>query len=255
MDVEAYLERIDYRGDLEPTAATLSALNRAHLLTVPFENLDIHVNRRIILDEAALFDKIVTRRRGGFCYELNGLFAALLRELGFRVAMLNSLIPEEHNGCGMDYDHPILLVELDERWMVDVGFGDAYRVPLKLDQDGEQIGVGAAYLLLPDRDGRWKFHERLESGGWDFYYAFTLQPCQLSDFAEACHYYETSPKGFTQKRICSRATENGHVSLSEDRLIVTTNGERQEFQLSGEAEFRRALLDHFGISLRMSEKF
>ncbi len=251
MDIAAYLQRIDYHGPTKPTTAeTLRDLHRAQLLTVPFENLDIHLNRRIVLDEAALYDKIVRKRRGGFCYELNGLFAALLRELGFQVTMLNSLIPEKHNGCGMAYDHPILLVELDERWIVDVGFGDAYRLPLKLDDHGEQTGIGKAYRISPDGDGRWKFHERLENGEWEFYYTFTLKPCQLSDFAAACRHYETSPKSsFTQKRVCTRATQDGHISLTDDRLIVAAHGERQEKQLSDETEFKQILWEHFEIEL------
>lgn len=248
MNIAAYLRRIDYHGPTEPTAETLRALHRAHLLTVPFENLDIHLGRRIILDEAALFDKMVARRRGGFCYELNGLFAALLRELGFRVSMINSLIPEKHNGCAMPFDHPILLVELDERWICDVGFGDAYRLPLRLDERGEQMGIGVAYRISPDGDARWKFWERVENGEWDFYYAFTLQPCGLSDFVEACQYYETSPRSsFTQKRICSRATPMGSISLSDRRLVEARRGERRERLLGDEQKFNQALQHHFGI--------
>lgn len=250
MDIAAYLQRIDYHGPTEPTAEALRDLHRAHLLTVPFENLDIHLGKPISLDEETLFDKIVPRRRGGFCYELNGMFAALLRELGFRVSLLNSVIPEKHNGRGKDYDHLVLLVELAERWIADVGFGDAYRSPLRLDEPGEQMGVCVAYRISPVEDGRWKFWERAENGEWEFYYAFGLQPCRLLDFAEACHYYETSPRSsFTQKRICSRATPDGHISLTEGRLITVREGRRQERPLANEVEFVRCLNEHFGIAL------
>src|SRR4051812_10193641 len=90
LDVHAYLERIRYHGPLDPTAETLRRLQVAHLLSVPFENLSIHWGEPIELDDEALFEKIVVRRRGGFCYELNGLFATLLRALGFDVAMLSA---------------------------------------------------------------------------------------------------------------------------------------------------------------------
>ena len=249
MDRAAYLDRIDYRGSIEPTADTLRALHRAQLLSVPFENLDIHLARPIRLDEEALSEKIVRRRRGGFCYELNGLFAGLLRGLGFRVILLNALIPETHNGCGMAIDHPILLVELAERWIVDVGFGDAYRLPLILDKRGEQTGTGATYRLSPDGEGAWKFWE-LENGVWEFHYAFTLHPCRLTDFEEACQYYETSPKSsFTQKRICSRATPDGHISLTDDRLITVRNGQEEERRLANEDDFAQSLKESFGITL------
>jgi len=249
MDIATYLKRINYRGSTQTNTETLRNLHRAHLLAVPFENLDIHLNRRIVLNETALYQKIVVNKRGGFCYELNGLFAALLNELGFRVTMLNSLIPENHNGCCMAYDHPILLVELDERWIVDVGFGDSYRLPLRLDERGEQMGIGVAYRISTDGDGRWTFHERLENGTWEFYYAFTLQPCRLSDFKNACVHYETSPKSsFTQKRMCTIATPDGHITLTDDHLIVARNDQKQETPLSGERDFVYALNEYFGIS-------
>src|SRR4051812_31453470 len=111
MDIQAYLDRIDYRGPRDPTAETLRALHAAHLLAVPFENLNVAMGWPIALDEAALFDKIVVRRRGGFCYELNGLFAALLRGLGFQVTMLSAGVAREGGGFGPEYDHLTLLVE------------------------------------------------------------------------------------------------------------------------------------------------
>src|SRR4029079_16579168 len=90
IDVDAYLKRIDYHGSREPTLATLCGVHRAHVLAVPFENLDIPARRRIVLDVDPIFDKIVGRRRGGFCYELNGLYGTLLREMGFQVTFLSA---------------------------------------------------------------------------------------------------------------------------------------------------------------------
>ncbi|TFB10035.1 arylamine N-acetyltransferase, partial [Candidatus Marinimicrobia bacterium MT.SAG.4] len=97
MDIEAYLERIGYRGSRTPSVQTLRDMQLVHLLTVPFENLSIHAGEPIVLEDDALFEKIVARRRGGFCYELNGLFAALLRALGFNVSMLSARVA---NGNG-----------------------------------------------------------------------------------------------------------------------------------------------------------
>src|SRR5262245_1566225 len=105
LDTNAYLKRIDYRGRLDPTAETLRGLHVAHMLSVPFENLDIPLGRPIVLDEDALFDKIVARRRGGFCYELNGLFAALLRSLGFDVTLLSAGVAHADGGFGLEFDH------------------------------------------------------------------------------------------------------------------------------------------------------
>jgi len=126
MHIQAYLDRIDYRGPLEPTAETLQALQVAHLLAVPVENLNIGMGWPIVLDQEALFEKIVVRRRGGFCYELNGLFAALLRALGFEVTMLSAGVARAAGGFGPEFDHLTLLV----RGMGDGGWGLGIRLPI-----------------------------------------------------------------------------------------------------------------------------
>src|SRR5690349_13974281 len=117
LDVDAYLERLEYDGPRTPTVETLCRLQEAHLLIVPFENLDIFLRRRIVLDEAALFDKIVRQRRGGFCYEVNGLFAALLRALRFSVTLLSARDVHADGTYGPEFDHLALLVTLDSRWL------------------------------------------------------------------------------------------------------------------------------------------
>lgn len=250
MNISSYLSRINYRDSTHPSVETLRNLQRAHLLTVPFENLSIHLGEPIILDEDLLFDKIVRRRRGGYCFELNGLFHRLLHELGFQVSLLNSFIPHTQGGCGMQYDHPILLVELEERWIVDVGFGDAYLLPLKLDETSEQTGIGVQYRLSANGDGRWNSYKSLESGEWELNYAFNLRPCHLSDFTEACRYYETSPdSSFTRKRMCTMASPDGHITLSEEHLAITRNKVVEEIPLNGEGDFVRKLDQYFGINL------
>jgi N-hydroxyarylamine O-acetyltransferase len=138
MDVQAYLDRIEYRGPFDPNFEMLRQLHLAHLVHVPFENLSIHAHKPIVLNDSALFEKIVTRRRGGFCYELNGLFAALLRELGFEVAMLSAQVAGNQNEFSRDFDHMTLRVALNqEQWLADVGFGDSFNEPLPLVADSE----------------------------------------------------------------------------------------------------------------------
>jgi N-hydroxyarylamine O-acetyltransferase len=122
MNIKAYLDRIHYHGSLETNADTLRELQVAHLLSVPFENLSIHSHQPIILEDEALFTKIVENKRGGFCYEANGLFAALLRALGFNVAMLSAEVANAAGEFGPNFDHMTLLVSLEQRWLVDVGW-------------------------------------------------------------------------------------------------------------------------------------
>ncbi len=254
-DLAAYLDRICYRGPTEPTAATLRALHLAHLLAVPFENLDIHLGRRISLDEDALLDKIVRRRRGGFCYELNGLFAGLLRGLGFRVDLLAAQFPREPGRVAPRFDHLALLVHAaddDGPWLADVGAGRTSPArPLALDTTEEQLEpeTGTTYRLA--REGARRRLRRREPGGaWEREYGFSLRPRALADFAPGCRYHQTSPdSGFTRGRICSRLTPDGRVTLSDLRLITTVRGERGERLLPDEGAYQSALRQHVGIEL------
>ena len=248
MDRARYLQRIGYHGSLSPTAQTLSALQQAHLLSVPFENLDISLGRPIELDETALFDKIVQRRRGGFCYELNGLFAALLRDLGYSVSLLSAQVAHKNGGFGPPFDHLALLVSLEEPWLVDVGFGDSFRIPLHLEPLREQVQAEGSYRLSQE-GALWTLYQQ-EGANWQAQYCFTLQPHTLAEFVPMCHYQQTSPQShFTQGRVCTRATEDGRITLSELRLITTVGHERHEQALAGEEEFRALLQQYFGISL------
>lgn len=251
LNVKAYLERINYRGSVAPAAETLRALQVAHLLSVPFENLSIHAGQPILLEDDALFTKIVTNRRGGFCYEANGLFAALLRALGFEVEMLSAEVANAAGEFGPDFDHMALMVQLERRWLVDVGFGDSFLEPLLLDERDEQRQGSRAYQIIPD--GNYLVVMRREEGEeWKAQYRFTLRPYTFADYAEMCRYHQTSPEShFTRSRICSRATEQGRITLSDMRFITTSNSGgqqvRQERTLTSEKEYADVLREHFGI--------
>jgi len=251
VDVKAYLDRINYHGPLAPDAGTLRELQVAHLLAVPFENLSIHHEQPIVLEDEALFTKIVERRRGGFCYEANGLFAALLRALGFEVAMLSAGVANAEGGFGPDFDHMTLMVTLERRWLVDVGFGDSFREPLLLDERGEQGQGRRAYRIVPDREHLILTQRDDDGGGWKAQYRFSLRPYEYADYAEMCRHHQTSPQShFTRGRICTRATEEGRVTLSEMRLITTSeDGGRRERTLTGREEYAAVLREHFGIEM------
>jgi len=247
MDVHAYLNRINYQGPLAPTAETLRQLQVAHLLTVPFENLSIHGREPIVLEDEALFQKIVNRRRGGFCYELNGLFAALLRALGFEVAMLSAQVANAEGEFSRDFDHMALMITLEERWLADVGFGDSFVEPLRLDEREAQMQGDRAFRVLAD-DERLVVERADNSSEWKAQYRFTLKPLQYSAYAEMCEYHQTSPLShFTQARICSRLTPRGRVSLSDMRLITTEGGERRESLVASKEEYVAILRKDFGI--------
>src|SRR6266404_3416914 len=247
MDVHAYLDRINYQGPRTPTAETLRQLQVAHLLTVPFENLSIHAREPIVLEDEALFQKIVNRRRGGFCYELNGLFAALLRALGFEVAMLSAQVANAEGEFSRDFDHMALMITLEERWLADVGFGDSFVEPLQLNERDVQVQGDRAYRIVAD-DERLIVQRADNGNDWKAQYRFTLKPYQYSAYAEMCEYHQTSPLShFTQARICSRLTPRGRVSLSDMRLITTEGGERRESLVASKEEYVAILRKDFGI--------
>jgi N-hydroxyarylamine O-acetyltransferase len=254
LKINSYLERINYRGSLARTAETLRALQVAHLRTVPFENLSIHAGERIVLEDDALFTKIVRNRRGGFCYEANGLFAALLRALGFDVAMLSAAVANEAGEFGPGFAHMTLMVSLEQRWLVDVGFGDSFVEPLLLDERREQVQGNRSYDIISD-GSQLTLRQRDEGDEWKAQYRFTLQTYSYADYAEMCNYHQTSPQShFTRSRVCSRATQEGRITLSEMRLITTSlSGARQtreERTLSSEAEYAAVLREQFGIVMK-----
>lgn len=247
MNIEAYLKRINYSGPLTPTPETLRALQLAHLLTVPFENLSIHAGEPIVLDEDALFTKIVAKKRGGFCYECNGLFAGLLRALGFQVAMLGAGVAHAQGGFGPIFDHMALMVTLEDRWLVDVGFGDSFLEPVLLDERGDQVQGTQSFRIVED-DEHLMLTRRNDDEAWQPQYRFTLQPYGFADYEGMCHFHQTSPEShFTKNLICSRATEDGRITLSGLRLITTAGPQRHEETLSSRDEYDRVLRDRFGV--------
>ena len=249
VDTRAYLARIHYSGPTTANPETLRALHRAHLVAVPFENLDIHLGRMITIDEAAILNKVVALRRGGFCYELNGAFAALLRALGFRVALLSARVARANGGEGPEFDHLTLRVELEDPWLADVGFGESFLEPLRLEAGRDQLDPTGTYRLLAQGE-RLRMEKFVSDGGWKPQYSFSLQPRRLEEFAGMCRYHQTSPESsFTQKRICSRATPDGRITLSEMKLITTSKGEREERNLASGEEWSSTLRKRFGILL------
>lgn len=253
MNIDAYLERINYNGSRDVNAETLRALQVAHLLSVPFENLSIHAGEPIVLDEDALFTKIVGTRRGGFCYECNGAFAGLLRALGFEVAMLAAGVARPDGTFGPEFDHMTLMVTLDDRWLVDVGFGDSFLEPLLLDQRLDQVQGTRAFRIDDDNNGRLILSRREDGEDWQPQYRFTLQPHGFADYEEMCHFHQTSPEShFTKNVICSRATGDGRLTLTGMRLITTSGPQRlrDEQTLATREEYYRLLRDEFGIVMK-----
>jgi len=244
--VAAYLRRIGVARPAVADAAALRALHRAHQVAVPFENLSIHLPEPISLDEADLVDKIVRRRRGGFCYELNGAFALLLEALGARVARLAARVYGDGR-LGPPFDHLALAVRLPDGtgpWLADVGFGSHSVYPLRLDSRAGQDDPAGRFLLTDADDDV----DVLRDGQPQ--YRIERRERSLADFAPTCWWQQTSPAShFTRATICSRLTDDGRLSVS-DRTLIRTSGEtRTEQNLDRDDDLLAAYRDHFGIVL------
>jgi N-hydroxyarylamine O-acetyltransferase len=224
-----YLARIGYDGPLEPTAETLARLQRAHMLAVPFENLDIHLGRPLRLDRQANFAKLVTRRRGGWCYELNSMFAWLLEQLGYRVTLLGARVEGSEVGS-LDLAHLLLRVDLDRPWIADVGFGESSLEPIPLEN-------------LPN-------HVIVPSEEDDLRVAFSLTPRSLEEFWQMCRYQQTSPESwFVKVRLCTIALPDGRLTLRDRTLSERRGGERRSRRLGSDEEWHAVLRDRFGVVL------
>jgi N-hydroxyarylamine O-acetyltransferase len=245
MKLADYLQRIHYKGTLDLTPETLIALQRAHLFAIPYENLDIHRSGTLSLDLPTIFDKLVTQRRGGWCYEMNSLLAWALRELGFDVTLLSSDVVNEMTGDGSGGDHLVLMVKLDRPYLVDVGFGNGLLDPIPLEP-GTYTQRFLTYHLLNEGD-RW-FFQNHPYGGPGF--VFTLQPRTIEHFAARCTYLQTSPEsGFVRTTVCHRFTPNGIVTLRGANLRRVTEAGVSDEIVDNPATYEQVLNNLFGLSL------
>jgi N-hydroxyarylamine O-acetyltransferase len=253
MDKREYLKRINYRGNLNPTIEVLGAIQEAHLLSVPFENLDIRLRRTIELDLARLYTKIVANRRGGFCYELNALFHWLLRELGFHATMISARVYDSsRNDYGPEFDHMAIIVDLAGRsWLVDVGFGEFSMRPLKFVVNERLTDRSGDFRIEKDHDDCFRVSKYSEEHRkYIPEYLFSTKERDLKDFKEMCLFHQTSPDShFTQKMVCSIATKKGRTTLTGDKLLFTEKGIRSQLPIRGEQELNSALQRYFNITL------
>ncbi|MBX3012555.1 MAG: arylamine N-acetyltransferase [Caldilineaceae bacterium] len=249
MQLEAYLARIQYAGPRTVTHETLWQLHRAHLLAIPYENLDIHLGRRLQLDLPMIYQKIVEEGRGGWCYEMNGLFAWALQELGFSVTLLGSTVGAPARGGNGDQDHLLLQIELYWPWLADVGFGNGIIEPLPL-APGYYRQSFLDYRLEQQGE-QWYFHNHPHGGAG---YGFTLQPRQLASFAERCHELQTLPdSGFVRTTVCHRFTNDGFITLRGTVLKFYTEAGIIEEELTTKRRYQQVLHELFGLEPQLAD--
>lgn len=259
---DAYLRRLGVERPARPTPDALRELHLRHLRTVPFENLSVHLGEEVVLDEKRLVDKVVGAGRGGFCYELNGAFAALLTALGYDVTLLAARVYGEGGRLGIPYDHLALRVRTDDGgdWLADVGFGSHFHLPLALGERGEQRDPAGVFRVAEsgaDAAGVRGGHQAADAADLDVLregrpvYRLETRPRALADFTAGAWWHRTSPHShFTRSLVCSRVTEDGgRITLSGRRLTLTApDGTRRERETGSDAEVLGIYRDEFGIT-------
>ncbi len=245
MNLQGYLDRIGYEGPVEPTLACLTALHRAQALAVPYENLDVQLKVRVGQDPAALYDKVVARRRGGWCYELNGMLQQALVEIGFDVRRVAGGVHRHERGDAAVGNHLLLLVQLHRVYIADLGLGDGLREPIPLEAGTYVQGVHEFRLERLD-DGYWRLwnHPQGDPVAFDF----REDPADEALLEAHCHRLQTSPEsGFVQNLAVQRMTEDGLVLLTGRVLAQRTPAGTKKRLLGSVEELEAALDAEFGI--------
>jgi N-hydroxyarylamine O-acetyltransferase len=264
MDLSAYLARIGLGAAPNPDAAGLAAMQRAHRLAIPFENLDIPLGNGVSIDPGHVFDKLVTRRRGGYCFEQNQLFLRALRAAGFdarpllaRVWLMAESMPP--------LTHTFNLVTIDGReWIADAGFGGSFSPPMPLEDGAtSQMADGTAHRLAR-RDGGWILERAGDPAAtdgrshdtrdWQPQYSFTTAPVEAIDLELSNHWTSTRPgTRFLTMQIVSLILPDGFAALTDGRLSLHRAGATENRAIADAADYRTVLASIFGLELSAGE--
>ncbi|MEI5906614.1 arylamine N-acetyltransferase [Bacillus spongiae] len=248
MDIKTYLERINVEALSGDPLKDLQLLIKQHIMTVPFENLDVLHKVPITLNLERIYQKIVENHRGGFCYEVNGLFHWLLSSLGYDVKRIASTVAKSETEWYRKNTHLSNIVTIDgKEYVVDVGFGDSSYSPIPLD--GEVVkDVGGNYRIKRVDDTYYDL-QKYDEQKWKVKYRFTKKVRSYSFFEEVCQWNQQSPESsFTQKTIVTLGTLKGRVTLTDDEVITTVNGQKTKRPYD-QNELPKILKDSFGISI------
>jgi N-hydroxyarylamine O-acetyltransferase len=255
LDLDAYLRRVRYAGDLNPAYPVLAALHLAHAANIPFENLDILLGRPVRLDLGSLQAKLVTGRRGGYCFEQNILFAAVLERLGFAVTPLAARVRYGVNRI-IPRTHMLLLVRCDGgTWVADVGFGrEGLLLPVPFASGRETRHYGRAYRVVPEQQ-EWTL-QMLEAGSWIDLYTFLPDPQTLADYEMANHYTSTHPDSpFLRTLVVQLPSPEARRVLRNRELTIDNGRSITRRTIAGDAELLDVLAEVFDLRFRGGTRF
>jgi N-hydroxyarylamine O-acetyltransferase len=246
VDLSAYLARIGFDGDPAPRPETLAEVQRRHLMAIPYENLDVMLGRTTTTDPAEAFDKMVARRRGGWCYEMNGVMGWALAEMGFTVTRLASGVFRSQSGDDAIGNHLVLRVDFEEGpILADAGLAGGAITPYPV-REGQFQARGLEYRLEAVADDWWRFHNSPQGMAPNF--DFKLDRTDEAALSRTCVKLQTEPDSmFVQNLVCHRFTPDGEVQLRGRVLRRITRRGTEEQLLESADHLTGVLGDEFGI--------
>ncbi|MDJ0333112.1 MULTISPECIES: arylamine N-acetyltransferase [Planococcus] len=245
MNKEKYLARFNASAIQEYYLQDLTELQSLHMQNIPFENLDVMRHVPIYLNLEKIYEKIVNQRRGGYCYELNGLFHWLLSQLGYQAKLISATVQRPNGTWAKTDTHAAILVEFDTLYLVDAGFGDSTMSPIPLG--GERHTDHSGTYRIEKVDDVYYDLIRENEENEKVLYRFSTDEKQLVDFHEGCVFNQVSKdSSFTHNDLVTRATQNGRITLSDHQLTRSENGRKTKIELSP-ADKRNVLKEEFGI--------
>lgn len=249
LKLHRYLRRIKYGGPLSPTKQTLHNLHRAHLLAIPFENIEVQLGNVPSLEPDAIFDKLVVRQRGGWCFEHNLLFAWALKQIGLRAELIGATVNRMGHVEGAPINHLALLVHLDEPYLTDVGFGNGFLLPTPLREG--PFNDGRFDFRLTCHGNYWRFYNHRENGAT---YDFTGDPVDMETIVASNRGLATTTESpFVQTLVCAQLTERGMTTLTNAALRIFSPEHMNEESASSHDAFKQILQQHFGLEIDRSE--
>lgn len=248
MNIQHYFARIGVDGPLRADLDSFRRLHRAHALMLSYENLDVQLGVPVSREIEAIFDKLVARGRGGWCYEMNGLLGWALEKIGFDVTRLCGAVMRDLAGDSVIGNHLVLLVRVGgEDWVGDVGFGDGLIEPVRL-QDGAISGNPLACSLQRIEGGWWRYHNDPRSGGPNFDFNPDVAIDALLD--DRCNFLQRDPASpFVQNAVVQRWIGDAHYSLRGRVLRVLTGKDEERSLVDSSADYVRKLREVFAIEL------
>jgi len=248
MNTKKYLERIHFNEEVSIDIVCLRTLHRHHVMRIPFEVLDIHFNKEIKLNLQTLYFKIIQNQRGGYCYELNYLFYNLLVELGFHCSLISCSIYNEEV-FGPDFDHMAILVDLEEKWLIDVGYGDLFIEPLKINYAPIQKDVYKNYKIKHLQNDSYLLTESQEhTDSFINKYRFNLRDCNIQEFHNQNHFKQFNQEShFIKNLICTLPIKNGRKTILNNTFKIKIDGITETISIQNKEHLFEILFYEFGF--------